>query len=544
MKKIFFILLFVLSFLFYLATAKFIENRTEADDAFEYATMVESAGHPWLYHPHHLLYGPSMKLGYNALQSMGFEGRAYGMLMLVSALSAAGSLFFFFLFCYRRYSLRPVSSLMATGMLAISYGFWRYAAEAEIMLPASLLVLIALYYAMEPQARRSAFLLSIIFSVLAVLMHIMNVVPVFLAIPCFYLLRHRWKAAALHVVLIAFIVVSVYCIVAWMHLLHSGGATQLTEISLGSFVKAMVAFCQCVVSGDFVVGLSSVRAFLSELFASRMLSEEFFLGVRLSRFLVLFSMLTYLVFGLLGVACLSRAMWVWKNMVQHRERFQMPRGMATIAVAIIWFLGYAGLLLCIEPGNPELWVMGLIPFWLIFCGLVLLPLTVDNRLWLPFSMLLVLFIHNGAGGIGVLGDPEKDYQHQKAKWIMEHATTDDVVITAADPVFDRYLRYHFDGQVLYLRQLSSKELRENKLPVTNGEVYVLGDVFDQIKSLRIRFPGQTAEIERYAEMIRQKVVKIEDDEFGGIYKVKAEDGGQGTEDGGRKTDDRRLGTGD
>ena len=81
--------------------------------------------------------------------------------------------------------------------------------------------------------------------------------------------------------------------------------------------------------------------------------------------------------------------------------------MATVVVAILWFLGYAGLLLCIEPGNPELWVMGLIPLWLVFCGVVLLPLTVDNRLWLPFAMLLMLFVHNGAGGIGVLGDPAK-----------------------------------------------------------------------------------------------------------------------------------------
>jgi len=339
-------------------------------------------------------------------------------------------------------------------------------------------------------------------------------------------------------------VIASYGAVARMHPLYSGGGSLFLGLEFGSFVKATVALFQCVVSGDFVMGLRSIRAFLGELFASRMLAEEFYLGMRLSRWLILFSMLTYLLFGLLSAACVSRAIWIWKNMVQHRDRFQLPRGMATIAVAIIWFIGYAGLLLCIEPGNPELWVMGLIPFWLIFCGLVLLPLTVDNRLWLPFAMLMILFIHNGFGGIGVLGDPSKDYQYQKAKWILENATTNDVIITAADPVFERYLSYHFNGQVLYLQQQPSKQLLEGKLPVTKGEVYVLGDVFNQIKSLRIRFPEQTAEIDIYAEKIRPKVVKIADDEFGGVYKVKAEDGGQGTEDGGRKTDDRRLGTGD
>jgi hypothetical protein len=523
LKKIFYILLFCLSFLFYWGTARYIENRSESDDAFVYATMVEVADHPWLYHPHHLIYGPSMQGSYSALQAVGYEGRAYGMLMFVSALSAAGSLFFFFMFCYRRYSLRPVSSLLATGLLGVSYGFWRYAAEAEIALPASLLVLAALYYATGTKPKRSAFLLAVAFSVLAVLMHIMNVVPVFFAIPCFYLLRRRWKAAVIHGVLSAGLVALVYGVIASMHPLYSGGGALRPEIKLGTLVKAMVALGQCVVSGDFVVGLRSARAFLSELFAARMLDEEFFMGVRLSRLFVLFSMLTYLLFGLLGAACVSRAVWVWKNMVKHRDRFQLPSGMATIVVAVIWFLGYAGLLICIEPGNPELWVMGLIPFWLIFCGLVLLPLTVDNRLWLPFAMLLILFIHNGAGGIGVLGDPAKDYQFQKAQWILEHASDKDVVITASDPVFELYLRYHCSGQVIYLHDWAPEQLQNGNLPTAEADVYVMGDVFNQINSLRIRFPAQTEEIDRYAEILRPLVAKVADDEFGGVFKVKTEE---------------------
>ncbi len=521
MKKLFYILLFVFSFSFYWGTAQYIENRTEAEDAFEYATMVETAGHPWLYHPHHLLYGPSMKAGYRTLQAMGFGGRAYGFLMFVSALSAAGSLFFFFLFCYRRFSLRPLSSLMATGMLAVSYGFWRYAAESEIVLPASLLVLVALYYATEPEPKRSAFVLAVAFSALAVLMHIMNAVAVFFAIPCFYLLRRRWKAAVLHVVLSVGIAAGVFGAIMQSHPLYSAGG-RFVGVNLGSFVKAMVALCECVVSGDFVLGLRSVRAFLGELFASRMLSEEFYLGVRLSRGFVLFSMFTYILFSLVCVACLSRAAWVWKNMVTQRDRFQLPAGMATLLVAVIWFFGYAGMLLCIEPGNPELWVMGLVPLWLIFCGLVLLPLTVDNRLWLPFAMLLMLLLHNGVGGIGALGDPSKDYQRQKSTWILEHATSKDVVITAGGPVFERFLRYHFTGQVDYLYDLKADQLRKGELPAATGTIYVTGDVFDQVRSLRVRFPVQTKEIDTFAEKISPKVVQVAADEFGGIYKVRTE----------------------
>lgn len=526
MKKIFYVLLCVLSFLFYWGTSQYIENRTEAEDAFEYATMVESEGHAWLYHPHHLLYGPSMQLGYKTLQSVGFEGRAVDVLICVSSLSAAGSLFFFFLFCYRRFSLRPVSSLMVTGMLATSYGFWRYAAEAEIVLPASFLVLIALYYATDSEPKRRTFLIATTFSVLAVLMHIMNAVAVFVAIPCFYLLRRRWKVAGLHVVLCAGIVVSVFWGVAQSYTLYSGGEAQFIGIGFSSFVKATIALGQCVVSGDFVLGFRSVRVFLGELFASRMLSEEFFLGERLSRPLVLFSLLTYVLVALFFMGCLFRATWIWKNRIQHRDRFQLPSGMATLVVAAIWFFGYAGLLLCIEPGNPELWVMGLVPLWLLFCGLVLLPLTVDNRLWLPFAMLLLLLVHNG-GGISVLGDSAKDYNQQKAAWVLNEATTNDLVVTAGNPVFVRYLSYHSKAEVLDLNSSSSEQLGVSIREAQS--IFILNDVFDYPRSMRVRFPAMADKIDQYAIELKPHSRRLVENEFGGVWELIREnsDVGQG-----------------
>lgn len=523
MKKVFYILVFILATLFYGGTALYIENRTEAEDAFEYAMMVESAEHVWNHHPHHLLYGPAMQLCYRACQTVGYEGRAYGILMWISSLSAAGSLFFFFLFCYHRFSLRPLSSLIATVLLAVSYGFWRYAAEVEIILPATFLGLAALYYATEPEEKRTAFLLSVAFSSLAILMHIMNSVVIFAVIPCFYLLRYRWKFALGHLVLSTGIIGAVFFVIAQSHTLYSGGGTLFSGIGLGSLVKAMVALSQCVVSGDFVLGFRSVRVFLGELFASRMLSEEFFLGVRLSRSMVLFSLLTYVLFIVFFIACLARAMWVWKNMVQKRNRFQLPTGLATIGVVAVWFFVYAGILLFIEPGNPELWVMGLVPLYLLFCGLVLLPLTVDNRLWLPFGMMILLFVHNGMGGMKLLGDPAKDYQRQKAAWILEYASSGDVVITAGDPVFERYLRYHFKGQVVYLYRWTGEQFITGKFPVAEGSVYVMGDVFNQLKSLQVRFPEQTKQIDAYAQKIRPQVERIIQNEFGGIYQVKIDE---------------------
>lgn len=517
MKRLFYTLLFVLAFLFYWSTALYIENRTEAEDAFEYAMMVEAEEHPWLYHQHHLLYGPAMKVSVKGVRCVGWNISAFDFLMLISSLSAAGTLFLFFQFCYRRFSLRPVSSLLATGLLAVSHGFWRYAAEAEVVLPASFLGLAALYCSTVGKASRRMFILGMLLSVAAVLMHIMNAVAVFVAIPCFYLLRRRWMASIGHLVLVGTGVVAVYCLCHASGYLHESGVGTLLPIGLGSFVKGTVALGQCVISGDFVLGFTSVRAFLSELFASRMLAEEFYLGSRLARPLVLFSFMTFLALLLLIFGALWRAGWIWQNRIHERERMLLPEGWSAIAAVVAWFVGYGGLLVCIEPGNPELWVMGLIPFWLLLCGLVLMPLTVDNRLWLPFLVLMLMFIHNGVAGIGVLGDPEKDYQYQKAKWILENTTSNAMVVTAGNPVFVRYLRYHADAQVIDLNYVRTGGV---DAVVNDAEtVYILNDVFAYPPSMKIRFPDAAMRVAEFAGELKPQIQKVHDNEFGGVWKL-------------------------
>lgn len=519
MKRLFYILLFAFSFLFYWNTGRTIENRTEAEDVFEYALMVEEGGtHDWFYHRHHLLYGPTMKLTYGIARTVGYSGRAIGIMRVVSALSASGTLFFFFLFCYRRYSLRPVSSLLASAFFGLTYGFWRYSAESEIPLLASLIMVAALYFSTDTEERHRSFGLAVLFSVLSVLVHVMNAVAVFVAIPCFYLMRKRWKATIFHVVLTGGLVMGTYGFIARMGTIYGGSGTQLSMIGFGSFIKAIVAFLQCVVSCDFMLGFASVRAFLGELFAGRMLLEEFYLGVRLPRYHVLFSTATFLAFFVMSIACVLRAGWVWKNIVADRNRLHLPDGLQSLVAAGIFFFGYGGLLLFIEPGNPELWVMGLMPFTLLLCGLILLPLTYDNRLWLPFLMVLILFVHN-AGAIRMLHDPDKDYQHQKSRVVLENTERGDIVITAGNPVFERYLRYHFKGEVSYLYNYSPEQLASVEVPNAIGDIYVMGDVFSQARALTVRFPEKTSQIKVFACGIRQDAELVEDNEFGGLYKL-------------------------
>ena len=93
--------------------------------------------------------------------------------------------------------------------------------------------------------------------------------------------------------------------------------------------------------------------------------------------------------------------------------------------------------------------MGLMPFSLLLCGLIFVPLTYDNKLWVPFLAVIILLIHN-TNAISALNDSDKDYNYQKSKDCLLIGKERDVIIIASNPVFERHLRYHSLANIIYL----------------------------------------------------------------------------------------------
>jgi hypothetical protein len=141
----------------------------------------------------------------------------------------------------------------------------------------------------------------------------------------------------------------------------------------------------------------------------------------------------------------------------------------------------------------------------------------------------LLAFHNYLGGMLPLKDPKGDYNQQKADWIFRHVKPEDMVLTADNPVFERYLRYYCPAREEYLHfwnddglERPEVALRALGLRQKTGTVYFLGDVFNQPVSLTLRFPEKTANIARFAQAVRPFVFKIADNEFGGIYALRPE----------------------
>lgn len=519
MNKFFKIILFLVIFIFYWNTSNSIENRTEAEDIYEYATMVEEgSSHQWFYHKHHLIFGPTMHFLYKFINSFGYQLSSLDLMRLISSLAATATLFLFFLFCYKRYSLRPISSALATFSFGIMYGFVRYSAEAEIPIIATFLMIGSIYFLTGQKSSFKIYLLGILFSIASVLMHIMNSVAVFVALPLFLIIQKRLKFLVIYLIINIFMFIFAYHSTDQLTQLFNSSEVTTSNLILSDFVKGIVAFLQSLISFDFVLGFSFVREYLAELFSNRMLQEEFYFGEKLKLPYIIFSSLTFLLLTLVSIYAFIKSIKIWNTAFIDKEKLLPPGGRSSFILPIIFFISYASLLLFIEPGNPELWVMGLMPFALLLCVLIFVPLTYDNKLWVPFLAVVLLFIHN-TNALSALNDSSKDYNYQKSKDCLKILKENDVVITAANPVFERHLRYHSLSKVIYLYHQELENFLSNKNIVSADNIYVLGDVFYPHASMKNRFPKKSKEIEDFSKKIKNQCIRISKNEFGGIYKL-------------------------
>ena len=517
MKLLLKILFFFIIFIFYWGIGENIQNRTEAEDIYEYAFMVEhGSDHEWFYHKHHIGFGSLIYSINEVLCSFEIIIPPLKLMRLVSALSATGTLILFYLFCYKRYSLRPISSALATICFGMMYGFCRYAGEAEIPIIATFFMLASIFILTSQKLSLKLFLTGTILSIFSVLMHVMNIIAVFIAIPLFFVLTKKIKISIIHVVINFFVIFMVYDYFLDVSELFGNRVKFIENFGFDIFIKAIIGFFQALISFDFVLGLSNVRLFLSDLFPSRMLSEEFYFGERLSITHVIFSTITFSILLITTFYALFRSIKIWSNSKIKKTILLPIEGRKAFILPVVFFIGYSFLLLLIEPGNPELWVMGLMPFSLLLCGLVFVPLTYDNKLWVPFLAVLILSIHNNKA-ISVLEDPNKDYNIQKSKFILSIANSNDLIITAGNPVFERHLRYHSDAKIIYLYSLPSKNFEQYNKDFDKKNIYVLGDVFEQIPSMVKRFKNKSEQIKIFSDKIKSNVIKINDDEFGGLY---------------------------
>ena len=506
------------------------KNHSEAEDVYQFAKVVEQGTFADQAGVNRVLALPIFGAAYKGAQWLGYSGRAFPFMIFINRLLAVVCLVLFYdvlSLMYRRRPACPSSSvphlpvfqsLMPNALLlAFSYGFWRYANEAETYILASVFVLGA--WCLVAKGR---WLMAISCSAIGILVHLLNLIPLLFIIPLYYLLSKEWQKAVLHGGLTGVLVTVGYGIcfhsLDWSEL---GARHHLGEAGVGfeNLLRGGTAFGQCLVSGNFLFGFESFRDLLVKFFPSRMLGEEFFMATQMSRWIPWVGCLTLGMLGCWGVWILGmggRNVADVSCFVAEEEREPQTPSLKPNAFFIscmVWLILYALAILRTESGSPELWIMALIPFWFIFGRWI-------KGRWV-WGLVILLFVHNLIAGLLPVMSEKSDYHATKGKWLVENGKRDDLILMSYEPILIFYLNYYSVARVVNSGEWDLEEI-EALLDNHGKTAYAFFSFFKPLESMQVRSPAQYEKMLETGQALCLGFEKRVDDEFGGIYKLKEE----------------------
>lgn len=489
-------------------------NRTEAEDAFDLAWRVEHARGAELLHPHHLAYLPAMRPLCAAASALaGRPVRAHPVLAAAGAVCAGGAVALFALLLGGPLGAGRGRAWAAAAGLAFSYGFWRYAAEAEIYAPMLLFALASWALAARADRPVRAALSGAVGGV-ALLFHVFAAIPVLAAVPLWLALRGRWRPAAVHFASAAALAAAVYAAAGLSPRGEAANGDALRReagVRAGALAKGAVAFGQTVVSGNFLFAQPRFAAEMQRRYPLRMLEEEVFMGRHARPWMRVVPWATLAALLAAAAAVLAAGLRARRRPPEERPAAGDDPGArrAALAAGLTWLVLHAGLLLVKEPGNPELWIAALPAAWIVAASLAAMARVPAGP---ALALAAALAAHNGAGGMALLRDPAGDYNAAKAAPIRRVARAGDRVLTAGGPVFFRHLRYGCPAEVTDLWTAGPAQR-----PADGARVILAGDVFQPPAALKARFHDAADRIEAFAASVRGRAAEVCADEFGGVF---------------------------
>lgn len=505
-------------FLFYWLTAPVVH--VEADDAYEYAYNVEKSSFLHLVHPYHPLHLPAMRLLFGLGKSMGLVNRSLPLIVFFGAVSAAAAVVLFSLLLWKRVGVRKWRAIVAGGLLGLSYGFWRYAAESETYALASLLVLGLVWWTFKWPCSIKHAAIGGLFGVLAVFGHVLSLIPALGSVPLYLGLRNGKK----HVIayLAVFMLVSApaaYTIEMLARVEYPEYATlaQLEgpQMKLGEpkdWVHGGLVVGHVVATGNFLFSFPRFDTWIDENFPGRRLEEEKFAGAR-----------AWAPTGKVGFATLLLVIVAFAATLYDGVTRALPRLSDPVVLAsLLWLLLYVLVIAYMRLlDQPEAWLLPLVPFWLLFARVVHVEAG-NSRVLLATALPVALLIHNGLGGMAMLQDPESDRYRLKAHWLLENAKEGDIILTSESGGFSSYLRYYSTAEITTLHQRSVPEATKvyQELMRSPERVFVTGEIVDPPSFMKRSPEPWMRDSDLIVRLFRESTQQVYQDDWGGVYLLK------------------------
>ena len=392
----------------------------------------------------------------------------------VALLSAPFILLLFVQLLSREFSLRASTAVFVGAFLAVSYGFWRYAVEADVYIPATLLIVLTLKLLLSagPSPFDRRLIGATLLASLSVLFYQPAVLAVFFAFPLLLLRRERLIQLAIYLILggagVAIVYVVAYGFSQDMPITPERFSAFLSQrsnefmvpaLSIAVFIKSIIksvfALGHDLVSANWVFGIDLLSQLVERVFPSNVIEEEVF-AARSSGWLPYLSFfwlpaLAYLAFK--AVRAIPAVPWA-----KLKER--------NVQMCVLWLLVSTAVIGRLNPAGIEAWLMVLIPLFCLLAVFFFEPLVEARRTLLLTTILFVFTAHNLTGGMAITWSPTGDFDYVKGQWVIEQATGDDLIIVIDDAGLAEMLRYRSQAKVDLVRAGSSPAIAHSLL---NGE---------------------------------------------------------------------------
>ena len=439
---------------FYLVTAA--GNLGETDDVYAFAYRAENFPLDHLSDPRLMLYHVAMRLLYLGGTVLGLDVSALTLMRVVSALAAAGALLLVVRIAARDLRVTPTAALATAALLGCSYGFWRYAAEAEVYVPAIFLILLVfrgLSALREEDAdrRRAGGWLAAAgwggFAGLSVLFYQPSLIPLFFAFPLLLADGRRlvhlgcYLAGGGAMVLLGYIIgflaywpepLGVTGLIGFLS--QRAGEFIVPPLSLRTVLVSMVrgafALGHDIAAANWIFAFDPIGTLVQRAFSYNVITEEVYLAKR-AGLLAFVPIVTLLLLAAVGLRLLMAAWPVALAVLRDRR----------VLVILLWIAVNGAVIGRLNPAGLEAWIMILPPLVLIFGVVVLAPcLRRTAGRWI-LALVAVLFLHNAVGGMALVFDAAKEYDRVKGEWVIAEAEPRDLVIIAGNAGLAETLRY-------------------------------------------------------------------------------------------------------
>ncbi|WP_282605676.1 hypothetical protein [Pelagibius sp. Alg239-R121] len=446
------LLLFLLLTGFYLVTAA--GNAGETDDVYAFAYRAENFSAGYLSDPRLMLYHLSMRLLFVATGSLGLDISALILMRGFSAVCAAASLLLLMRIAVLDLKLSATTAILTAVILGSCYGFWRYAAEAEVYIPAILLILLV-FHGLSRSLEGVGAALAVISAFagwgllagLSVLFYQPSVVPLFFAFPVLLLYRTRILHLSFYLAAGGAVVAGGYLIgflVFWpeplgvdtfkVFLSQRADEFIVPPFSLRtvfvSMIRSAFALGHDFASVNWIFAFDPIVKLVQQAFSSNVITEEVFLAKRAGALVYLpiitLSALTAISLGVLKA--------IWRPSIAFLKR-------RPFLVVLLWAAINGAIIGRLNPAGLEAWIMVFPPLVILFAVGVIEPCIKRGNISIVIAFAAALFLHNAVGGMALVWDPANEYDRATGSWVIAEAQPQDLVIVSGNAGLVEAMRY-------------------------------------------------------------------------------------------------------